>query len=350
MRKTAWSWIGMIFASAVLLVGCGTVSKEKASQIDPPANVTNTEKDQNKTKSQDDKKSEAAKHELFLVDKNGYVVPQPIALPNAKDNAVMKQALEYLVKDGPVTSLLPNGFQAVLPANTQVKGVDVRNDGTAVADFSADIKKYKKEEERQIVESITWTLTQFKDVKRVKIQIEGQDIAKMPVNNTPIGDGVSRADGINFDDEQLVDVMNTKPVTLYFVAQSNKQTYYVPVTRRISNNEKDEVISVVNELIKGPSPKSQLVSDFNPDVRLVSAPKYENGQVNLDFNENIYANVGKNVISNYVLGSLVLSLTEQKGVQSISIEVNGKSDLVKENGEKLTKAVSRPQNVNTGSF
>lgn len=353
MPKTAISWISTILIGTVLLVGCGTVTKEKASQpVDPPANVTKTDQDKKNTNepAKEEKKADAAKHELYLVDKNGYVVPQAIALPNAKDNAVMKQALEYLVKDGPVTSLLPNGFQAVLPANTQIKGVDVRSDGTAVADFSADIKKYKKEEERQIVESITWTLTQFKDVKRVKIQIEGQDLAMMPVNKTPIGDGVSRADGINFDDEQLVDVMNTKPVTLYFVTQSNKQTYYVPVTRRISNSEKDEVISVVNELIKGPSQKSQLVSDFNPDVRLVNAPKYENGKVTLNFNENIYASVGKNVISNYVLGSLVLSLTEQKGVESISIEVNGKLDLLKENGEKLTKPVTRPQNVNTGSF
>lgn len=58
--------------------------------------------------------------ELYLVDKNGYVVPQTLAVPTSKANEVMQQTLEYLVKDGPVTNLLPNGFRAVIPANTSM--------------------------------------------------------------------------------------------------------------------------------------------------------------------------------------------------------------------------------------
>lgn len=56
------------------------------------------------------------------------------------------------------------------------------------------------------------------------------------------------------------------------------------------------------------------------------------------------------MISNYVLQSLVLSLTEKQGVKNVSVEVNGKANLVTEKGQKLTKPVARPQNVNTGSF
>ncbi|MFX3624008.1 MAG: GerMN domain-containing protein [Ectobacillus sp.] len=353
MRKATSKWVACAVAGSVLLTGCGMLESEKTSeQIDPPKSVTYTDKEKTQTeqKAKTEQKAEAAKRELYLVDKNGYVVPQVIDLPVAKDNAVIKQALEYLVKDGSVTNLLPNGFQAVLPANTQIKGVDIQQDGTAVADFSADFKNYKKEEERRIVEAVTWTLTQFKEVKQVKFRIEGKDLAVMPVNKTPIGKGFSRANGINFDDEQVVDVRNTKPVTLYFLSQNNKQTYYVPVTRRIANNTEDEVTAVVKELVKGPSHSSHLTSDFNPDVKLVEAPKYENGQVTLNFNKDIYGSAGKNIISNYVLNSLVLSLTEQKGIESVAIEVNGKADLVTEQGQKLTKPVTRPQNVNTGSF
>lgn len=352
MRKAAFKWIACAVASSVVLTGCGMLGNEKATeQIDPPKNVTYTNKEQQTDQSaKKEQQAEAPKRELYLLDKNGYVVPQALAIPAPKDNAVIKQALEYLVKDGPVTEMLPNGFQAVLPANTQVKGVDIQADGTAIADFSTDFTKYKKEEERQIVEAITWTLTQFKEVKRVKLRIDGQDLVMMPLDHTPIGQGVSREDGINFDDEQVVDVMNTKPVTLYFVSQHNKQTYYVPVTRRIAENKADEVMAVVQELIQGPSHTSNLVSDFNADVKLLNEPTYENGQVTLNFNENIYGSVGKNIISDHVLHSLVLSLTEQEGVQSVAIEVNGKADLVTEKGEKLTKPVTRPQNVNTGSF
>lgn len=122
--------------------------------------------------------------------------------------------------------------------------------------------------------------------------MNGKNLETMPVNGTPIGEGVSRADGINFDDEQVADVTNTKPVILYFLAQSNKQMYYVPVTRRVAEGTENEVATVVKELLNGPS-KSSLANDFNADVKLVSEPKLQDGKVTLNFNENIYANKEK---------------------------------------------------------
>lgn len=348
MPKSTSKWLVCLMVSAVLLAGCGLLNQEKETeQIDPPKKVVYTDGEKKET-AKKEKQGQTNQRELYLVDKNGFVVPQTVELPMPKGNAVVKQTLEYLVKDGPVTNMLPNGFRAVIPAGTEMT-VNVKKDGTAVVDFSKEIKDYKKEEERQIVESVTWTLTQFQDIKQVKFQMNGKNLETMPVNGTPIGDGVSRADGINFDDEQVVDVTNTKPVTLYFLAQNNKQTYYVPVTRRIAEGTEDEVVTVVNELVKGPS-NSMLLNDFNSDVKLVSKPKLQDGNVTLNFNENIYANKEKSVISNYVLQSLVLSLTEKQEVKHVSVEVNGKANLVTEKGEKLTKPVDRPQNVNTGSF
>ncbi|WIY60485.1 GerMN domain-containing protein [Bacillus arachidis] len=348
MPKSTFKWLVCVTVSAVLLTGCGLLNQEKETeQIDPPKKVTYTDGEK-KDSAKKEKQGQTIQRELYLVDKNGYVVPQTIAMPVPKENEVVKQTLEYLVKDGPVTNLLPNGFRAVLPANTTLS-VDVKKDGTAVVDFSKEMKSYKKEEERQIVESVAWTLTQFKNIKQVKFQINGEKLAKMPVGGTPLGESVSRADGINFDDEQVADVTNTKSVTLYFLAQNNKKQYYVPVTRRVAEGKENEIATVVNELVKGPS-GSSLLNDFNPDVKLVSEPKLQDGKVTLNFNENIYANKGKSVISNYVLQSLVLSLTEKQHVKNVSVEVNGKANLVTEKGEKLTKPVNRPQNVNTGSF
>ena len=50
------------------------------------------------------------------------------------------------------------------------------------------MKNYAKEEERQIVESIAWTLTQFTEIKQVQFQINGEKLAKMPVGGTPLGE------------------------------------------------------------------------------------------------------------------------------------------------------------------
>lgn len=348
MPKSTFKWVVGATVSAVLLTGCGFINQEKATeQIDPPKQVTYTEGGK-KEVAKKDKQGQTVNRELYLVDKNGYVVPQTLTIPTPKANEVVQQTLEYLVKDGPVTDLLPNGFRAVIPANTMMT-LNLKKDGTAVIDFSKEMKNYAKEEERQIVESIAWTLTQFKEIKQVQFQINGEKLAKMPVGGTPLGEGVSRANGINFDDEQVADVTNTKPVTLYFMAQNNKQQYYVPVTRRVAEGKENDITTVVNELVKGPNQNS-LLSDFNPGVKLITNPKLQEGNVTLNFNENIFANKDKSKISNYVLKSLVLSLTEKQGVKNVSIQVNGKANLMDEKGEKLTKPVNRPENVNTGGF
>ncbi len=129
-----------------------------------------------------------------------------------------------------------------------------------------------------------------------------------------------------------------------------KGHYYVPVTKRVNNSVKDNIVAVVNELVKGPNSKSNLASEFMPDVSLLTDPKLDGGKVTLNFNKNIYGSFEENVISQSLLDALVLSLTEQKGIESVSVTVEGKAELVDDQGKKLTEPVTRPEKVNTGSF
>ncbi|WP_155010565.1 GerMN domain-containing protein [Priestia megaterium] len=359
-KKTKFVLISAVVTTSVLLSGCGLFGGDNAAkEIDPPKDVTYVKDEKslateakvteaNKKQSKAAETSAPTKREIYLIDKNGYVVSQTLEIPKSK--GVAKQSLEYLVEGGPVTNLLPNNFRAVLPADTRVLGTKLESDGTMVADFSPEFAEYKKEDELRILQAVTWTLTQFEGVNKVKIRINGYDKDEMPVNHTPISKGLSRVDGINFDNTGVVDVTQTKPVTIYYLAQEGKQTYYVPVTKRIASDDKDMYTAIVNELVEGPAPASGLVTDFNPDAKLVAAPKYADGQLTLNFNKNIFGNLKGTEISQYVLDSLVLSLTEQKAVDSVAIKVNGKKTLKDEKGKKLTEPVSRPKNVNTGSF
>jgi germination protein M len=344
-----------VFILSVILSGCGLFGgKEK--KIDPPQDVSYLEEEETalteeKTaKEQGDGKKEAVeqtiKTELYLIDKDGYVVPQTFALP--KTESVAKQALEYLVENGPVSELLPNGFRAVLPADTQMT-VKIK-DGTAVVDFSKEFANYKPEDESKILQAVTWTLTQFDSVEKVKIQMNGTELTEMPVNGTPITGELSRKDGINLDTAEVTDITNSKAVTVYYLGGDEDNYYYVPVTKRVKNTVEDGIVAAVEELVKGPGYASPLLSEFNKDVELLDKPKVENGKVTLNFNKAIYGSFEEKMISKNVLNSLVLSLTEQKDIKSVSITVEGKSEIVNENGEKLTEPVSRPEKVNTGSF
>ncbi|WP_091022773.1 MULTISPECIES: GerMN domain-containing protein [Bacillaceae] len=323
--------------------GCSLLPTKSSTDIDPPKTVVYKSDQPSKEVA---KKEETVKRELYLIDRNGYVVPQTFQLP--KSTSLAKQALEYLVKDGPVTDELPNGFQAVLPPNTEVLGVQTQKDGTIIADFSPEFKQYRAEDELKVFQAVTWTLTQFDNVTKVKIRVNGKELASMPINKAQIGDGLTRDDGINFDKGDIVDIMNSRPVTLYYVSQGEMgDTYYVPVTTRISNAQTDSYSAIVNELVKGPSEYSNLVSDFGTDTKLVSQPVFKGGKLVLNFNDGIYGNIAKNMINNDVLQPLVLSLTEQKGVKSIEIQINGKLTALDQQGKPLSQPVSRPKDVNT---
>jgi len=333
-------------AIAFLLSACSQLGREKEN-MDPPQKVS-YEDDLDVTDEQnaDGEKADEVKTELYLIDKNGYVVPKTLGLPNTR--SVAKQALDYLVKGGPVTEYLPNDFRAVLPEGTEIS-IDVK-DGIATADFSKEFAEYAPEDEMKILQSITWTLTQFDSIKQVKLKMNGKELKEMPVNGTPIKGMLTRKDGINMDSSTAVDITNTYPVTVYYLAQNNEERYYVPVTKRVSNKNDNPLTAVVEELIKGPNMATELYSLFMPDVELVEAPKMDDGIVKLNFNENIYGSYDQKLVSKQVLEPLVLSLTEQEGVKGVAIQVNGKTDIVNQDGKPLTEPVTRPEHVNTGSF
>ncbi|MCM3122624.1 GerMN domain-containing protein [Mesobacillus sp. AQ2] len=341
-------------ATTVFLSGCGLFGGEEKKKIDPPQDVTLMENgealDENVTTETKENGKEAVETsiqtELYLIDKNGYVVSQTMELP--KTESVAKQALEYLVANGPVEQMLPNGFRAVLPADTQMT-LNIK-DGTATVDFSKEFATYKKEDEKRILQAVTWTLTQFDSIDEVKLQMNGTPLEAMPVNGTPIGEELSRADGINVDNSDVVDITNTKAVTVYYIGGEEGAYYYVPVTKRVSNDQKDNITAIVNELVEGPAYASNLLSDFQSGVKLLDEPKIEDGKVTLNFNESIFGSLEEKMVSEHLLNSLVLSLTEQEGVKSVALTVNGKADVLSEKGEKLAEPVTRPEKVNTGSF
>jgi germination protein M len=333
-----------ILATSIVASGCGFNFPKDVKEINPPKKVEVV----SKTESKKSIKQGYVLRELYLIDSNGFVVPQTVQVK--ADNSALKQALELLVQGGPVTELLPDGFRAVLPADTVIKSVNLKDDGTLVIDFSPEFKNYNKSDEMLVMQSIGWTATQFNNVKNVKIRVNGIDQNVMPVAKTPIGEGLNRDIGINLVKSDVVDIMNSKPITVYYLSQVGKLNYYVPVTKRIPMEKTDMYAAVVEELVKGPSYSSNLLSDFNSDVELLETPKAQNGQLTLNFNENIFTNAEKKEISKFALNSLVLSLTEQPGVEKVSIQVNGKGNLLDEDGKSLTKPVIRPSYINTEKY
>ncbi|MBY7143230.1 GerMN domain-containing protein [Virgibacillus sp. NKC19-3] len=340
---------------SIILTGC-MQGEQSIEEMDPPQDaeeVNNTEDTPSSSEeaaedediaeegNAEEEASETVARELYLLDANGMVASQTLELPNPDSKEVATQVIEYLVEGGPVTSMLPNGFQAVLPEGTEVLGLDLQEDGTLTVDVSSDFENYEAENEVKILESMTHTLTQFENVEKIQLQIEGETQEEMPVNGTPIKEGYSRANGINITKTDTLDLLDSQAVTMYYPAEHNENRYYVPVTQYVEGENEEIFGSIVEEMIQGPGLNTNVTHVFNPETLLTDTPVLENGVLELVFNEGILADPEQAMISDEVMETIVRTLTEQQDVEAVDIKVENVEQLVNENGETYDEPVTK---------
>lgn len=348
MRKRGILLISTVSIS-VILSGCFQ-GEQSLEEIDPPQdaeavdNLENIEEEEQGAEAENDENvaaTETVPRELYLIDSNGMVVSQTLELPAPNSNEVATQVMEYLVKGGPVTEILPNGFQAVLPEGTEILGLNLQEDGTMIVDVSEDFKNYEANDELKILEAMTHTLTQFENVNKIKLRIDGQQLKEMPVNGTPISEGYTRVNGINIVDTDTLDLMESKAVTMYYPAEHDENRYYVPVTQYIESGEENEFSSVIQGLIDGPGYNTNVVHVFNPETTLANEPKLNDGVLEIVFNEGILKDSEQSIISDEVMETIVRTLTEQRNVEAVNVKVENVEQLVNESGEAYTEPVTK---------
>ncbi|MCM3078100.1 GerMN domain-containing protein [Brevibacillus invocatus] len=335
--------------SAVLLSGCGLFGPEKeVSSIDaPPLSEVAVEvpdvTEEGSLEQPEALEQGTAERTVYLLDANGYVVPVSLTLP--KVEGLAKQALSYMVKGGPVETLLQGGFSAVLPQGTEVKGLLIKN-GVATVDFSKEFKTYEEKDEKKILDAVTRVLTEFGNVKTVQIWVNGTPLKEMPVASTPINQ-LDRNLGVNLELADGAIPGSTSAVTVYFQGQlDDARTYFVPVTRLIPTTQ-NVAKATVEELIKGPKQDSQLFSSLLRTTRVLDV-KQDKDLITVNLSSDILKyDEGKDANPD-ALESLVLSLTESTGAKQVQLLVEGKP--LTSEAHDFSKPVARPLHVNPIRF
>ncbi|CQR48062.1 Spore germination protein GerM [Paraliobacillus sp. PM-2] len=354
-RKLCMGFL-MLFV-LLLTTGCGLFKGEQTlEEIDVPKDPSSEEATGEASDTSEEgegievqaPEAETIPRELYLLNEEGLIVPQTVELP--KTDTVAQQVLEYLIKDGPVSSMLPNGFEAVLPAGTQIIGLNLQADGTLIVDVSEEFTNYQPQEEEEIIQAMTYTLTQFDNVDRITLWINGYEQSEMPVNGTPLQEGYSRADGINIYSPDGIDLMDSKAVTLYYPMQQDEQFYYVPVTQYVEMDEQTDYQSMVQALLEGPSYSSNLLNVFNPNVSILDEPTVDDGVLRVMFSKEILNDENTSSISDEVMETLVRTLTDKTEVDAVSVEVEGIDQVFNEHGVPYTEPVTRDTFVPTGSL
>lgn len=338
--------------SVLLLTGCGLFGPEKeATSIDPPPQsevaveegTTAAPATGEEGAPVDGQTQAPAERTVYLLDANGYVVPVALTLP--KEEGVAKQVLSYMVKGGPVETMLPQGFQAVLPEGTRILGMVVKG-GTATIDFSKEFKQYDAKDEQKIMDAITRALTEFPTIKNVSIWVSGKPLTEMPVNRTPVSQ-LDRNHGVNLELAEGAIPGNTTSVTVYFQSQlDDKRSYFVPITRLIPET-KERARAVVEELAKGPKQGSPLFSSLLSTTKVLDV-KEKDGTVTVNLSDDILKYNNGQEANPEALESLVLSLTENTGYSKVQLLVDGKP--LSSGTYDFSQPVVRPLSINAMQF
>lgn len=217
---------------------------------------------------------------LYYRNEEGLVIPVMKKIP--WEEGIGKAALGQLI-DQPVLreDLAIVGLQPVLPSGTEILGMSI-NDGLCKVDFNKNILSYDSEiDEKAIVQSIVYTLTEFPAIDRVQLMVDGEIIKELTYGtkvNVPL-----ERENIN-----LVDTLGdeTVPVTVYYKGTTNgEDNYFIPVTKGV-NALKADVKSVLVALLEGAPEGTGLYTEI-PEGVSVNDVYVKEGIAYVDLTEEI---------------------------------------------------------------
>ena len=315
--------IMLITVSLVMVSGCG---KEDESVSLPEESYGVTVEEQ-----------PTENRALYLLSNDGYVVPKQMLLPMQEDRAVLKQAIQYLVTNGPVEPFLPTGLTAVLPENTVVKGINITDDETAIIDLSADFLNYDGEKETDMLEALTYTATSLDNIDQIKLWVEEEPLDIMPKQQTVVADGYSRSDGINVVKKEGVDYLTTTPVTLHYPYNIDNQCYFIPTTSYLPNtmNLKEQV---VESLLDGPGVYENVSHVVSKKVEVESVTQTDD-LVSIILSQDVLTSEG--ALTKNVIETMVLTLTEFADINQVELKIESVEQLTVDQSMDVLDVMSR---------
>ena len=246
--------------------------------------------------------SSVKQREAFLIDKDGYVARCGVSITASTDEEYAEKLVELLIIGGKYEQKIPNGFKAILPSDTKINSVKI-NGSDITVDLSKEFYELNKVNEAKAIEALTYSLTSVNNVSNIYLNIEGKRLSYLPNSNRNVIQPFTRKNGVN----KKYDVSNYKNVsetTVYYVNKNNTGYYYVPVTK-ISNDNRDKIKIIVDELTSSHIYETNLMSFLNYNTKLLSYD-LKDEVLTLNFNNFLFDDANDKSILEEVVYSISL--------------------------------------------
>ena len=210
------------------------------------------------------------------------------------------------------------GFSPLFTKEVHMDSFQINN-GIIAVDFDDSLKNYTKENELRVLESLTWGLTQFHDVERVKLMMNGETLTAMPNGSTPIPEILNRSIGINHFETSTSALHTSDEMTVYYTKKVQGNTYMVPKSKRYPST-RSSLESKVNEIIEDVSVSSTLTQPMVKDSIKMESMSFEKGTLKVSLDEHILG--ADKTVKQDVYDSLTLSLLSLPSVEHVEVLVD----------------------------
>lgn len=255
---------------------------------------------------------------IYLMDKNNMLVMTEIGVNEVEIETKAKKLISTLIKGGEEEKLIPNGFKAIIPSDTEIKSIHYENNLIKI-DFSKELMEVSEKMEEKIIEAIVFTLTSIDGVDNVIIYMEGDILNKLPKSGINLPSTLNKSYGIN-KEYDINSYKNVNHVTVFYINKYNDNTYYVPVTKYV-NDDNEKIKIIVDELASSTVSNTSLMSYLNSNAKLLQAEKNDNS-LYLVFNEYIFNDMQNENILEEVIYTISLSVDANYDVKEVVFKVN----------------------------
>lgn len=315
----------LVFITIMIIItttGCNSVDRVKELMFKDNPDIEFIRSDQDEIKASIE--TDLRETVVYYENDGGYLVPvkRDIAWEDGIGKAVLKNMVDSVAIREEVAKI---GFKPVIPKETKVLGMTI-DESTKICkvDFSNHLLNYEsKGQERNIIKSIVYTLTEFENIEEVKITIDGKEINELKYG-TNIEKPLKRKD-INLIEtsQTLEDGGYSKILVYYKGTNEEKYDHYVPITIPVNSSDISPEYVVEKLFEKPPENLDGLFTDIPNGVEFKNA-KLENGTMTLDLDLNDEEILEKQDVIDRMSKNIGLTLNQFDDIENIKLSVKGK--------------------------
>ena len=254
---------------------------------------------------------------IFLVDNKDYVARTSIVKNSSETIEQIKEIIEALTKNTKKSSYIRDGFKPIIPDGTKILDLKLEENILTI-NFSKELLNVVHCDEQKMIEAIIYSLTEIKDIKKIKILVEGKPLTNLPNSNKKLPDYLDKSYGIN-KIYNLDSLKETTKTTIYYLSKNKDYYYYVPVTK-VSNEKTERVEIIIKELKSTPIYHTNLISCLAASANMTSYEMLENA-ISLSFNNYLIANIKEEDILEEVKYSIALSIRDTYGINEVIFNI-----------------------------